>query len=130
MRPAARPAHRRRVWRSAGWVAALAVFAFAVTFAVGHGDVPGAGTISPAGVVHHASVALEQHRDTDSPIAHELRAPPASRWRASAFAILVLGVFVAALTRRHLLAGAQFRIRAFRFPGLQPGRGPPLLRIA
>jgi hypothetical protein len=106
------------------------VFAFAATFAVGHGDVPGAGTIPSAGGVHDASVALGHHHDSDPPAAHELRAPPASRWRSSTFAVLVLGVFVAALTRRQMLVGARFLAGRCRLPGLRPGRGPPLLRIA
>jgi hypothetical protein len=130
MRPAARPESGRHAWRARGCIAALAVFAFAATFAVGHGDVPGAGPIPSTGGVHDASVALGHHHDSDPPAAHELRAPPASRWRASTFAILVLGVFVAALARRQLLIGAQFLACACRLPGLRPGRGPPLLRIA
>jgi hypothetical protein len=121
---------RPDAWRILGWVAALALVAFAVTFAVSPGDDSASRVAPGAGVAHDATFGAAHDRGHDAPALHDLRAQPASRSRASMFAVLAVGVVVAALARRELHTGARAVAGARRWPGLRPGRGPPFARIA
>jgi hypothetical protein len=126
MRTRSRPDARRIL----GWIAALALVAFAGAFAVSQGDDSGGRVAPVAGVGRDATFRAAHDRGHDAPALHGLRAQPASRSRASMFAVLAVGVVVAALARRELRAGARAVAGARRWPGLRPGRGPPLARIA
>ena len=132
-----RPARARR---HAGWrvlgagtalaIVAFAVVAFAVVFSVGHLEASGPEVTAPVTVARDATLGIGHHHGFDTPSVHGLRSQPASRSRASVFAVLAVGVVVAALTRRQLLTGVRALARSFRHSGLRPGRGPPLPRIA
>jgi hypothetical protein len=127
---AARRERRESAPRALGWIAALAVIVFAVVVTAGHFDAPGPDTTAPATFARDTTAAFGHHHGTDVAVVHGLRSQPASRSRASVFAVLPVGVVVAALTRRALLSGVRVSARSFRRSGLRPGRGPPLPRVA
>jgi hypothetical protein len=111
------------------WVATLAIFAFAVTFTVGHFGTSTRGRATTVGAAHDPAIAVGHRHGSETPQIRGLHPQPASRTRA-VLAVLAVGIVVAALARRKLLLGARAVAPAFRRAGLRSGRGPPLARIA
>ncbi len=111
------------------WVATLAIFAFAVTFTVGHIKVSSERTATSVGVAHDPAVTVGHQHGTETRQIRGLHPQPASRTRA-VLAVLAVGIVIAALARRKLLLSARAVAPTFRRTGLRFGRGPPLARIA
>jgi hypothetical protein len=118
---------RHWAWRALGWVAALAIVAFAVAANVGRFASPSVASSLPVGAVH-APVGLGHDHGSGTAEVHGLHAQPA-RPRASVLAVLAVGIVVAALARRGSLLGMRAPAPELRLTGLRSGRGPPLLRI-
>jgi hypothetical protein len=121
--------------RIAAGFTVLALLAMAFTFAVAlvHADTTGTGTdtgVHPVEVARDGAVAIAGDAGLDAPSLHALRAEPASRTRATVFAILAVGVVVGAATRRRRHAGPRPVLFACALAGPMPGRGPPSSRIA
>ena len=108
-------------------VALAFTFAFALAFS--HAEPAGGDTLHPVEAVHDGAVALIHDVGLETSSLHGYRAEPASRTRATAFAILAVGVVVAATARRRRRVGPRPVLRVCRRTGPAPGRGPPSLRI-
>ena len=121
-------APRHWAWRALGWMAALAIVAFAVAANAGHFAGPSVTPSHPVGAVHDPAGFGHDH-GSGTAEAHGLHAQPASRNRASLLAVLAVGIVVAALARRECLLGERAPAPEVRLTGLRSGRGPPLLRI-
>jgi hypothetical protein len=119
--------------RIAAGFTVLALLAMAFTFAVAlvHADSTGTDTgVHPVEAARDGAVAIAGDAGLDAPSLHALRAEPASRTRATVFAILAVGVVVAAATRRQRHAGPRPLLFVCALAGPMPGRGPPSSRIA
>jgi hypothetical protein len=119
--------------RIAAGLTVLAVLAVAFTFAVAfvHAGPTGAdAVVHPVDAAREGAVAIAGDAGLDAPSLHALRAEPASRTRATVFAIVALGVVIAAATRRRRPAGPRPVLFACTLAGPAPGRGPPSSRIA
>ncbi len=111
----------------------LALLAVAFTFVVAFVHAEPTGTDAAVHRVEAAqdgAVAIAGDTGLEAPSLHGLRPEPASRTRATAFAILAVGVVVAAATRRRGRAGPRPVLFARPLAGPAPGRGPPSSRIA
>jgi hypothetical protein len=112
----------------------LALLAVAFTFAVAFVHARPTGTdavVQPVEAARDGAVAVTSNdAGLEAPSLHALRAEPASRTRATVFAIVALGVVIAAATRRRRPAGPRPVLFACTLAGPAPGRGPPSSRIA
>jgi hypothetical protein len=126
------PASGPRARRGGGLLPAFALVAvaFAFAFAFGHGEARSAEVLHPVAAFHDGAVAVGHDLGFDGSSLHAFRAQPASRTRATAFAILAVGIVVAPAARRRPVAGLRPAVRAWHPVGSAPGRGPPSARIA
>jgi hypothetical protein len=127
-----RRTHGSRPRRVAAGLTALALLALAFTFAVAfvHDEPDGIGSVRPVEAVQDGAAAMVGDSGLAAPSLHALRAEPASRTRATSFAILALSGVVVAASRRRRRAGPRPVLRACPLAGPTPARGPPASRIA
>jgi len=120
--------------RVAAGLTVLALVAVALTFAVAfvHAGPTGTDTVlHPVDAARVGAVAVaSDDAGLDAPSLHALKGEPASRTRATVFAIVALGVVIAAAARRRRPAGPRPVLFACAPAGPDPGRGPPSVRIA